>query len=187
MAPSSPDKEKLEAQLRQCFGRVAYTHKTHEKCADILIRWSKRLKTAYILLSAITTGGFIFTIFGQNARVSIAFAILSFILLALTLYNKEFNMDENAEKHKKAALMLWDVRESYISLLTDLDNLDMADAITKRDELQAITLKIYEQSPRTNSEGYSKAQKALKKDEELYFSDKEIDDMLNAQLKKTKQ
>ena len=24
----------LEGQLRECFGRVVYSHKTHEKCAD---------------------------------------------------------------------------------------------------------------------------------------------------------
>ncbi|MEH0992030.1 hypothetical protein V7J87_28835, partial [Klebsiella pneumoniae] len=27
----------LEGQIRECYGRVVYSHKTHEKCADILI------------------------------------------------------------------------------------------------------------------------------------------------------
>lgn len=27
----------LEGQLRESFGRVVYSHKTHEKCADILL------------------------------------------------------------------------------------------------------------------------------------------------------
>ena len=30
----------LEGQIRECFGRVAYTHKTHERMAD---RYSKTL------------------------------------------------------------------------------------------------------------------------------------------------
>lgn len=28
----------LEGQLRECYGRVVYTHKTQEKCADILLK-----------------------------------------------------------------------------------------------------------------------------------------------------
>ena len=28
----------LEGQLRECYGRVVYTHKTHEKPADALIK-----------------------------------------------------------------------------------------------------------------------------------------------------
>ncbi|WP_415059292.1 hypothetical protein, partial [Haliea salexigens] len=27
----------LEGQLRECYGRVVYSHKTHEKCSDILL------------------------------------------------------------------------------------------------------------------------------------------------------
>lgn len=33
---SRMDNNILEGQLRECYGRVVYTHKTHEKCADIL-------------------------------------------------------------------------------------------------------------------------------------------------------
>jgi hypothetical protein len=25
----------LESQIRECFGRVVFSHKTHEKCSDI--------------------------------------------------------------------------------------------------------------------------------------------------------
>ncbi|WP_411911948.1 hypothetical protein [Aeromonas caviae] len=27
----------LEGQLRECFGRVVYSHKTHKNCSDILL------------------------------------------------------------------------------------------------------------------------------------------------------
>lgn len=33
---SRMDNNILEGQLRECYGRGVYTHKTHEKCADIL-------------------------------------------------------------------------------------------------------------------------------------------------------
>ena len=49
----------LEGQLRECFGRVVYAHKTHEKAADILLTRLSRIKFSQIVLSALTTGGFI--------------------------------------------------------------------------------------------------------------------------------
>jgi hypothetical protein len=53
MTPLCP----LEAQLRECFGRVAYSHKAHEKCADSCHVKLSRLKIAQIALSAVRTGG----------------------------------------------------------------------------------------------------------------------------------
>ena len=32
----SEQKFLLESQIREIYGRVVYTHKTHEKCADVL-------------------------------------------------------------------------------------------------------------------------------------------------------
>lgn len=62
---------KLESQIRECFGKVAYTHKAHEKCADYLENKSRYIKTVQVILSAITTGGFLYSIFGNNKYVAI--------------------------------------------------------------------------------------------------------------------
>jgi hypothetical protein len=45
----------LESQIRECFGRVVFTHKTHEKCSDIYARQLKELKLSEVTLSALTT------------------------------------------------------------------------------------------------------------------------------------
>lgn len=45
----------LESQIRECFGRVVFTHKTHEKCSDIYAEQLKTLKVSEITLSALTT------------------------------------------------------------------------------------------------------------------------------------
>ena len=50
----------LEGQLRECFGRVVYSHKTHEKQADIFVKWLSRIKLWQIILSAVIAGNFIF-------------------------------------------------------------------------------------------------------------------------------
>jgi len=44
----------LESQIREIYGRVVYTHKTHEKSADILKRRNNYFKHLEIILSAIT-------------------------------------------------------------------------------------------------------------------------------------
>ncbi len=178
-----PD-SKLESQLRECFGKVAYTHKAHEKCADDLEGKSRWIKTSQVILSIITTGGFLYSIFGDNKYITIIGTVASGLMLALTLYYKEFKMEELVEKHRLTALKLWDVRESYISLLADFNIMDTIEIICKRDILQKQLFEIYEQSPRTYGKGYSKAQKALKQDEELTFLNVEIDIMLPKELRK---
>src|SRR5207302_1150583 len=56
----------LEGQLRESYAHVVYSHKTHEKCADILLHRLSTIKLWQIILSALTTGGFISTFFGSG-------------------------------------------------------------------------------------------------------------------------
>lgn len=80
--------ETLESQVRECFGRVVYTHKTHEKCADILLARHNRIKILQILLSVITTGSLLVTLLGQGRTSTVIAAIASAALLALNSYTK---------------------------------------------------------------------------------------------------
>ena len=62
LAPFTPpemplDRLSLESQIRECYGRVAYSHKTRERMADhftIRLSW---VKWGQIVLSALTAGG----------------------------------------------------------------------------------------------------------------------------------
>jgi len=56
----------LESQIRECYGRCAYTHKTHEKMAERLAVRQKVGKWANIVLSALITGGAAAVIFAPN-------------------------------------------------------------------------------------------------------------------------
>src|SRR3954466_14717658 len=42
--------EIMEAQLRECYGRVVYAHKTQEKCADICLSKLNTIKLFQIFL-----------------------------------------------------------------------------------------------------------------------------------------
>ena len=51
----------LEGQMRECFGRVVYSHKTHEKCADILLETPVKNEIGtLIVLSSITDSWMLF-------------------------------------------------------------------------------------------------------------------------------
>ena len=76
----------LEGQLRECYGRVVYSHKTHEKCADILLGQQGRIKFWQIVISAVVTGGIVSTFFGTNDVGAAISAVLSAGLLALNAY-----------------------------------------------------------------------------------------------------
>lgn len=177
----------LEAQLRECFGRVVYSHKTHEKCADILLERLNRIKLAQLILSALTTGGALAAVAGAGKIGTVISAVLSTSLLALNAYTKNFNYGELAQKHKQAADGLWLIREQYLSLLTDvaIGEKPIEALQAERDRLLLKLHGAYGSAPPTNSAGYAEAQRALKFREDLTFSDQEIDSFLPKALKRS--
>ncbi|MCP1156995.1 SLATT domain-containing protein [Bacillus infantis] len=180
-----PDhKTLLEAQIRECYGRVVYSHKTHEKCADILLKRNNHIKVWQLVLSAITTGSFLATILGNGNIAAIVGTVISTILLILNAYTKDFELVSVAEEHRNAANNIWIIREDYLSLITDLKDMSPDELIKRRDFLQKELSEVYKGSPRTNFKAYEQARDALKNNEELTFSEDEIDLLLPKQLRK---
>jgi hypothetical protein len=177
----------LEAQIRECFGRVVYSHKTQEKCADIIQSRHKFLKVTQIVLSALITTGLVVKLFGDNQIALYISVVFSTILLALNSYMKDYDLGEITQKHTNAATELWNIRESYLSLLVDMKSgvISIDQIIVQRDSLQNRLLNIYSGSPRTYNKAYKEASNALKLSEEMTFSDKEIDAFLPLELHKT--
>lgn len=156
---------KLESQIREAYGRVTYSQTCHDKFINRTVKLEDKIKVVQIVLSAITTSGFVV-------------AIVSLVLLILNTYIKNFDLSGIAQEHKKASDLLWKIREEYVSLLTDFEMLDANEIRNKRDELQERTSEVYSNSPRTDAKSYTAAQKALKTEEEQTFSEEEIDIML---------
>lgn len=180
MEADSQTKKMLESQLRELYGRAVWTHKTQEKCADILKNRNHTLKLVQIILSALTTTGILITVFGENKIIGIISAILSAILFTINAYFQKYDLGELSEKHSDSASDIWNIREQYLSLLTDLksNDVDIDSIRDKRDKLQSELHSVYKGSPRTISKAYNEATKALKQNEELTFSNQEIDNLL---------
>ncbi len=177
----------LEAQLRECFGRVVYSHKTHEKCADLLLAKWANIKLWQLILSALSTAGFISAVAGAEKVGSIAGATIASILLVLNAYTKNYDLGQLAQKHKQTGCDLWFVRERYLSLITDLAMREkpIESLQTERDKVLKDLHAIYAGAPPTNGKAYGQAQVALQQNEELTFSEKEIDAFLPKPLKRS--
>lgn len=175
----------LEDQIRECFGRVVYTHKTHAVMADMCAKRLNHLKIAQIVLTALTSSGAFGVIMTNDSRVEIATALLSFVTLMVTTYLKNFDLGATAQKHRDAAAKLWNVRECYLSLLTDLPKLDRADAVERRDELQKTLAALYQSAPQTDGKAYEEAQKRLQELEDMTFNADEIDCFLPLSLRRS--
>ena len=177
----------LEGQLRECYGRVVYSHKTHEKCADILLARQGRIRVWQIILSAITTAGFVAAAFGSGKIGALIGLVVSTVLLALNSYTKNYDIGELAQKHKHAANDLWLIREKYQSLLVNvaMKEKPLESLQEQRDKLAEELHTIYSSAPATNSPAYKQAQEALQKHEDMTFSDEEIDAFLPRELRRT--
>ena len=107
MAASSPHKEALRTQIREAYGRIVYTYTTHLKKMNRLDKNNRQIKYAQILLSAISTGGFLGSILTNKIALTWIAGMFSTVLLFLNLFFKDFNLAEESKQHRIASDNLW--------------------------------------------------------------------------------
>lgn len=180
------DLSRIEAQVRDCFGRVVYTHKTHEKMADACSARLNGWKMAQLIASAATATVAVAAGFCDPEWIKIATGVCSVITLLITSYMKGFDPGGVAQKHRDAAASIWTIRESYLSLLTDINagQITYDQAAIRREALQAQLAAVYKSAPQTNGKAYKKAQDALKLNEEYTLSNDEVDCFLPEAFRK---
>ena len=183
--------EVLLAQLRESFGHIVYTHKTHEKMADIYQQKDVSIKKWQLILSVVVTSGIVAAIGTEicgnsNIWIKIISAVVSFALALLTAIVRNSNYAQLVQQHRETAADLWLLREKYLCLLADYEAGLAAEqeTIKRRDKLNDELSAIYKNAPRTTRCAYEKARKALKENEEMTFSDEEIDAFLPETLRK---
>lgn len=170
----------LLAQVRESFGRVVYSHKTHEKQADICFTKHRWQQGVLIGLTALSSGTFLAAVVGLLGDPVVTSLVTSFIALLVTwisLGAKSFRFADESDAHRGIASRLWDVRESYISLIADLMSGRVSDAEgrERRDELQEAARDAYSDAPRTSAKAFTRAQDGLQNNEEMTFTPREID------------
>ncbi|MGU3434354.1 SLATT domain-containing protein [Actinomycetes bacterium M1A6_2h] len=186
---TSPDPDPfLLAQVRESFGRVVYSHKKHEKQADICFTWYRWQQGALIALTAVSSGTFLTMVvglLGNPVVTSLATSSIALVVTWISLGAKTFRFADESDAHRGIASDLWDVRESYISLIADLmsGTVSGAEVRERRDELQEAARNAYSSAPRTSGKAYARAQDGLKNKEEMTFAPREIDLLLPEALR----
>jgi hypothetical protein len=179
----SSSKHNVEA-IRESFGRVVYSHKTHEKAREIESAKADRVKWINIVLTTLTSAALVSTIITNQKTLLYVSSILSASALAFVIFQLSFDPAKEAERHRAAAKELWYVREKYVNLLTHIKaNTNAVDVIGRRDELIEELKLIYKFAPDTSSRAYRAAQQALKVSEDMTFSVEEIDAFLPDSLR----
>ena len=180
------DNRVIDDHVREIYGRVTYTHKTHEKCADILESRAAVFRNVQIALSALTTTGFVAAVLGVGSFAVVAGAFLSAAMFFVSNYTKVEDMGGAAQQHKASALQLWWIREKCAALLAHIKIGDrpLDDLVRLRDEMLSELYRIYTGAPRTSSKAYQAARKALQEQEEMTFSVDELDKMLPEALRR---
>lgn len=177
-------KEGIKKQIRESYGKLVYSYTTHLKFAQLLEKKHSIIKWILIVLSASSTCGLLGVLIDWNTRLlAIITTILTTISLALSTYLKSANFETQIVKHRETAHALWVLREKYISILTDFDDYSENELKEIRDNLTKSLSGIYKNEPMTDSKSYQMAQRALKEQEEQFFTDDEIDKMLPSHLR----
>jgi len=175
----------LQAQVRELFGRVVHSHQGHQRCAEIYRSIAEQVKLLQIgLQAAIVLAALVALLADVQALVAVPL-LGGAVLLALSVYLKNVDPGALAERHAEMAFRLWDIREAYLSLLTDLQShyVTPEQARSRRDALHGALADVYQQTPMATSQWHWAARKALKEAEAMLFTPEEIDRLLPEQLR----
>ena len=170
---------------RELYGRVVYSHKTHEKERE---RWSTtatRMSLVNVFLTGITT---LFAVISASLTPTwalIATAISAVATVAFVVWQGSFDPAGKENLQRTAAKELLWIREQLLLLIMDchmpsvtLQHIQKCLEMISR-ELTAV----YKFAPNTSPEAYAACDKALKSGH-FTFSDDEIDGFLPTVLRK---
>ena len=113
----------LLEQVREIYGRMVYIHKTQEKEADRWHSWDVRQRRALVVLTALGSATFLTALLGafvDEHWSGLATSFVALLVSGLSLAAKELKFSQRTEAHRDCAAQLWNLRESYLSLITDL-------------------------------------------------------------------
>ena len=169
-------KEKLRQQITDSAGNIPYTFSAHWNIVNRLKRRYTVIKVIQIVLTALSTGGFLTSIIAGLPWLSWVGGLTSAVALSLNLYMLNFNLPDNIKSHTDAANELWDVREAYKSLLIDLDDLEPEQIRIKRDALNECVSQINKKYPGTDDKSFKQAKADIGK---YQFEDGEVARLLH--------
>lgn len=174
------DRKRLLSIVRDFYGRVVYSHKTYEKDRELCTQKATRDKWINVILMALTTTGVIASIPLGTTWTTVVAALLAFISTGFAIYQISFTPELEIQRYRSASKELLLERDRLVLLIERImdDSTNLEDL---REDFQRVSERvhaIYASSPDTSSEAFKLASKGLKVDDELSFTDDEVDQFL---------
>ncbi|MCF0210718.1 MAG: SLATT domain-containing protein [Bacteroidales bacterium] len=146
-------------QIEFCYGNVEWTHKIHEKAADIYTCINTWIRWFQLLLSFFVSADVVSQMNTESPVIHWYLVVCSLLLMLVNTISKGFDFGGLANKHIITANSLWGLREEYRSFKNDiLAGIYTIDEIrARRDELQNAVQEVYKTAPRTFGRAYKKA------------------------------
>lgn len=177
--------EFIYKQIAECGTAVGWTYKIQLKQAEVNTTFSRRIKWASVILSAIVSVSAIsaaLKIFNISDDLAdfITALIGIFATAAIGLDNK-LDYLTLAKENIKCGAVCRDITKSYRSLLTDIKSgvlQDYDEIVKRRDELQRQELELFSSAPITFQRALKKAEKRLMEARDNQTSEIEIRNVL---------
>jgi hypothetical protein len=171
--------------LRLTFGHIVYRQKAHSRIAHSRIVSSRVLRSVEALLMFGVVLTSLAAAYGRGTVYVIASAIFAGVALLILLLRLAFDLDTSARAHASAAARLWQIREQYRAVLSDLHDgaIDAPEARHRRDALTATMRDFLEHAPSVSAKSYQPNEQSSVMDEPA-LSDEQIDMFLPKSLQK---
>lgn len=160
--------------MEECLVSITWTHKVHEKQADIYVLYSKRINIASIAATSLTGSGALSLLAFDEFWMKVATVALAFVSLALFICSVAFSFSENAFGHRQAAKVFFSLREDGKDLkaLFEDESSSYQQLKSEYEFLREKYLIACVLEPPTTDKAVKKADKALKAGEST-ITDKE--------------
>jgi hypothetical protein len=179
------NREAILATARELYGRLVYTHMTHEQERLIWSGKVTRMNRINIALASATT---FFAIISATLRPTwsiMTTALFAVGTVSFIMWQANFDPAGREAQHRTAAKELLWIREQLLLLITDcyISTCPQHDLERRLDVLTRELTAVYKFAPNTSPEAYAQAKAAIDGGH-FTFSDEEIDLMLPTDLRK---
>ncbi|MEW2483380.1 SLATT domain-containing protein [Mycobacterium sp. NPDC049093] len=177
------------ADLRDAYGRLVYTHKTHEKMAEMKSWRLGAMKIINIVILALTLSAVIADLLSEESdpwfsAVKVLSVSSAAIALIYAFVQLSFDPGGDAVRFRDSAKLFLALRDAYGSLIVDgKSGADLDELRVKRDELAKRKSEVEASSPQTTKRGYKKACQALSGAESVTLTADDITRIFPAELR----
>lgn len=166
--------------IRQTFGRLAYTHKTHEKETEIKRSQAFAIKVTNLAVISVTAAAALISPLVGSASVAWLAFVAALVGLVFSAFQLSFDPSRDAMLQTMAAKSYLSLRNEYRRLLVDAESGTgtVEDIYQRRDAFGRELAQLDRAAPPTSKKAYEEARNSLKGSEELTFTEEEYHHLL---------